>query len=82
MLIHQFDTKIYRNYNILEFGHLVNLTIRNKKIIWTFIKFIVVQIGPVVSEEEIFEEKKSLRQWMDDAHQVMTEAHMVYGQVS
>ena len=37
---------------------MVNLTIRNKKIIWTFIKFIVVQIGPVVSEEEIFEKKK------------------------
>jgi len=65
----------------LEFGHLVNLTIRNKKIIWTFIKFIVVQIDPVVSEEEIFE-KKSLRQWMYDGHQVMAEAHMVFGQVS
>jgi len=37
---------------------LVNLRIRNKKIIWTFIKFIVVQIDPVVSEEEIFEKKK------------------------
>jgi len=60
MLIHQFDKKIYIQIitDILEFGHLVNLTIRNKKIIWTFIKFIVVQIDPVVSEEEIFEKKK------------------------